>query len=294
MTNSPFAGLKPLPGEFAMGHAGRIGRVNAFMEGWYPLAKALSEHGHRRLPIRQPTVIHTLAKLAEMEAETYASEHSLVGISAFRIGISGDLHSWTALQACDWRTLSHNNKWCTDCAQSDRDRYGFSYWRRDHQVPGQLFCETHHCVLQGIESDDAFLLFPHECKRWSKSVSQAEQPSAASRVGKYHRIINDMLRGPSTALLPLLRRLQREELPARPASINVRLRVLHAPRWFAQATFSEEWVSDVMGNVGTACCKGAVALAVYLSISELSVTEALAWLRTTPTTASRVSLELVA
>lgn len=277
-----------------MGHAGRVGQVNAFMEGWYPLAKALGEHGRHRLPIKQPTVIHTLAKLAEMEAETYASEHSLVGISAFRIGISDDLHSWTALQACEWRTLSHKNKWCPHCAQSDRDRYGFSYWRRDHQVPGQLFCETHHCVLQGIESDDAFLLFPHECKRWSKSMSQAEQTPAASRVRKYHRIIDDMLRGPSTALLPIWQRLRREELLARPALINARLRVLHVPRQFAQATFSEEWVSDVMAGAGMVCCKGAVALAVYLTISELSVTEALAWLRNAPETASRASLELVA
>ncbi|BCK86783.1 hypothetical protein MIZ01_0549 [Sideroxyarcus emersonii] len=32
---------------------------------------------------------------------------------------------------------------CNECVLADEDKYGFAYWRRDHQLPGVLVCQTH-------------------------------------------------------------------------------------------------------------------------------------------------------
>lgn len=33
--------------------------------------------------------------------------------------------------------------YCPECAKEDRDKYGFSYWHTEHQIPGSILCEKH-------------------------------------------------------------------------------------------------------------------------------------------------------
>ncbi len=36
---------------------------------------------------------------------------------------------------------------CHECVLADEDKYGFAYWRRDHQLPGAMVCQTHGMPL---------------------------------------------------------------------------------------------------------------------------------------------------
>lgn len=36
---------------------------------------------------------------------------------------------------------------CHECVLADEDEHGFAYWRRDHQLPGVLVCQTHGTAL---------------------------------------------------------------------------------------------------------------------------------------------------
>lgn len=36
---------------------------------------------------------------------------------------------------------------CHECVLADDEKYGFAYWRRDHQLPGVLVCQTHGTPL---------------------------------------------------------------------------------------------------------------------------------------------------
>lgn len=39
-------------------------------------------------------------------------------------------------------------RWCPECVNQDRDKYGETYWHRLHQIAGMDICPVHHCRLQ--------------------------------------------------------------------------------------------------------------------------------------------------
>jgi hypothetical protein len=41
-------------------------------------------------------------------------------------------------------------RFCVQCAREDRARWGESYWRREHNLPGVLVCTVHHQVLREV------------------------------------------------------------------------------------------------------------------------------------------------
>jgi hypothetical protein len=54
---------------------------------------------------------------------------------------------------------------CPKCIEDDlsaRHKRYFSYWRRSHQLSGQLFCPVHGCGLRSSDRDDFVSEFPHE------------------------------------------------------------------------------------------------------------------------------------
>ena len=40
---------------------------------------------------------------------------------------------------------------CIQCAREDRSRWGESYWHREHNLPGVLFCVAHHRMLREVD-----------------------------------------------------------------------------------------------------------------------------------------------
>lgn len=49
------------------------------------------------------------------------------------------------------RELNKYLRFCPECFKEDIDRFGESYWRRFHQVPGVLYCIKHGCELVDSE-----------------------------------------------------------------------------------------------------------------------------------------------
>lgn len=45
--------------------------------------------------------------------------------------------------------LVRYRRFCAACAREDRDRWGESYWHREHQLPGVLMCIKHGTALRG-------------------------------------------------------------------------------------------------------------------------------------------------
>lgn len=44
-------------------------------------------------------------------------------------------------------------KKCLTCEEIDRQKLGFTYLRRDHQIPGVMWCLIHQCPLEWVDSD---------------------------------------------------------------------------------------------------------------------------------------------
>lgn len=47
-----------------------------------------------------------------------------------------------------WKNFGSRLQLCPECHAADMSRYGESYWRRLHQLPGVLICPQHECFLQ--------------------------------------------------------------------------------------------------------------------------------------------------
>jgi hypothetical protein len=80
-------------------------------------------------------------------------------------------------------SLKTTQAYCKTCASEDKDRFGFSYWRRHHQFPHVFSCGVHGtplmtgsgcCAVTSRAGRHARLpQRPCFCKRWSKPVIKA-------------------------------------------------------------------------------------------------------------------------
>jgi hypothetical protein len=63
-----------------------------------------------------------------------------------RFGTRGIIHTKIGIMASSVKTPIFL-RFCPECFKSDYEKYGESYWRRLHQVPGVLVCPKHFCLL---------------------------------------------------------------------------------------------------------------------------------------------------
>ena len=82
---------------------------------------------------------------------------------------------------------------CPKCVEDDlsaRHKRHFSYWRRSHQLPGQMFCPVHGCGLRSSNRDDFVSEFPHEllaesvlpCSELVAEVKQTDHVALAMEI----------------------------------------------------------------------------------------------------------------
>ncbi len=113
--------------------------------------------------------------------------HVRLGLSAFRIG---------------------RNQWlrfCPECVQEMQAAHGELWWRRDHQLPGVLFCPTHACLL--LESEVSFSQFSrHEfiaatlktCPSHARPVMRLMDQACLEHLQRIARRSADLLCNPPT------------------------------------------------------------------------------------------------
>lgn len=63
-----------------------------------------------------------------------------------RFGTRGIIHTKIGIMASSVKTPMFL-RFCHRCFKNDYEKYGESYWRRLHQVPGVLMCPDHFCLL---------------------------------------------------------------------------------------------------------------------------------------------------
>jgi len=72
---------------------------------------------------------------------------------------------------------------------------GVSYWRRDQQTLGQLWCQQHHQPLRYVEDQSAYLSSPIEYLSEARSVPVSIVRSAQSNpsVKKFLEIVSGLM-----------------------------------------------------------------------------------------------------
>jgi hypothetical protein len=156
----------PMPDEISGGHMGRLRWLNGWSDrltATQALRRELLSDG---IASQDSTALFLLAAASNMRATDYARLHSMMPAlrlaSAFGASIPHGSMEGT-------RSARVHGVWlprglplvCIDCIREDIDRWGFSWYRRSHQLVGVDWCEKHGRELARVKSCDPFWLTPY-------------------------------------------------------------------------------------------------------------------------------------
>ena len=135
---------KPMADEFCRGHVGRLRLLKQLKD--YSTSKAHQIYRTNDAD-HPPSFIATTANLVKMQLIQFVSLHSLLPLSHVVTPEDCEflpLLSPRILRKRGMMPLRKGGYYCDHCIAEDLNFWGFSYWRRSHQIPGLHWCEKHH------------------------------------------------------------------------------------------------------------------------------------------------------
>lgn len=155
----------PLPEELDRGYLGRVMRLNGIRSEKDAHHELFRLFDLEHLSRWERSVLEPLSCLAGQSLEQFVQNHSTL---PFRRAITSFLPNLTH-GSNERRSLLYNSGmiaarkgayFCAECVSADVKFHGVSYWRRDLQLPGQLWCPKHRSPLSFVDHEDAFLRPP--------------------------------------------------------------------------------------------------------------------------------------
>jgi hypothetical protein len=177
---------KPLPEEFSAGHLGRLIRINGMppnREDAYRFLHAAASP-HSELKLESP--LHAMARLLEMDVAPYARRHSLLPFHsfAFRSDSAGYHTQWRQAhyRRFGFSAINPHAVFCPACVAEDETFWGFSYWRREHQILGMRRCARHEETLMYTTEGNAYFSTPGEWIAYAQHYLIRDQLDATSDI----------------------------------------------------------------------------------------------------------------
>ena len=180
---------KPMPDEFCRGHIGRLRRLNFFnsSENYIRNISLLYRefHGTAR-------PLEAVASLSNLPLHNYLLLHTLLPITNLIIkGHELDpTMTWSnyIVSAHGLSKTHQGGYFCDQCVREDIDFWGYSYWRRSHQIRGVHCCEKHN--LHPLRHAQTTFAFDYSPDFWGsdkkvKASIYAGQYRASSAIQTY-------------------------------------------------------------------------------------------------------------
>lgn len=154
----------PLPDEIARGYLGRIGQHNGLFDEARIGIMLRRFVGSEAVSRREHAALELLASVAQIDLSVFLQQHTLLPYRKIIATHRGqDVQSWSnrsLLWTQGMKAMRTAAYFCPECVGEDIDFHGQSYWRRQHQLPGQLLCAKHSRGLRYVDSDRAWLTPP--------------------------------------------------------------------------------------------------------------------------------------
>jgi hypothetical protein len=141
--------IRPLPDELCLGHLGRIRAWHGY-RNLNGAAQAVSEHVERSgLSTPGAPRAHALAALADISAQDYVEQHTMLPYMSFALASAEDRHCGGAppnlVRKQAFMTPRAAAYFCPACIEHDLSTSGcgYAYWRRTHHLPARSTCPDH-------------------------------------------------------------------------------------------------------------------------------------------------------
>ena len=182
---------EPLPDEICRGHAGRLRHRNRLRD-LASLTKAL------RVQIGSPdlSLASTIARLCGMSPLEYVQLHTMTPFMACVVPGKVNLKmpwSESTLRRIGAATPREDAYLCPLCVKEDETFWGFSYWRRSHQLPGFSECQKHGTPLSYVQGWEGFDRLPSHWLKTEGSTTICEPHLASPAVERFREAANALL-----------------------------------------------------------------------------------------------------
>jgi len=154
----------PLADELGHGYLGRLCSGNMLNQAQLARGFGVCIDAMNKSQTRRALLDRVLSEL-QMDRAAWVRQHSLVPASMLlgrwrggQLGLSRFGHEQHVARSFVTASVA---RMCRDCVAGDRERIGFSYWRRTHQLRGVTWCIKHHRPLSQVVDHCAFETSPH-------------------------------------------------------------------------------------------------------------------------------------
>lgn len=242
----------PNPDEFLGGYIGRVARMNHASRDqiWHSLyAKSV----RRSWPGRSKTWALPLSKALSMTVTELLTAHTLEPFLRAHCRPITDsryspinIHFLPAIKNTEVAVPGRYLRFCPSCVREDVDFWGYSYWRRSHQIPGVLGCMKHWTELMEVHDLNAKDHLPELYD--SKSLSRCQSNLWSPDVNRYAEISAGLLEIESHIPIQQARYRMRQQA----TSIGLRLAILGNRKSVSDKVvenFPRPWLSVLVPNI---------------------------------------------
>lgn len=196
-----------MPDELHLGYLGRMMHLNSIRA--YDIPEALSKikkRGNLSFDLwGTGTTLNLLTNVTQKSETELVRDHTLIPI--FTLGWIKAWHKQLSLgmRVTAMQLVRDELCFCESCAAEDLIKHGFSYWRREHQLPGNGWCRTHTRMLRIINKKNAYFKSPSHFGLGADNEKKSKPDEASSplidRFLFLQKLILKAERGPSRVIL---------------------------------------------------------------------------------------------
>lgn len=176
----------PLADELVAGQIGRWRLLNRFGSDKQFAAELRRRYAAKGIGPRDAPLIHVVAGLCGMRAHEYARLHTMLPFTAFTCLDPQRMQGWGPATArlCGKSIPRRAAYLCPNCVAEDRAFWGYSYWRRSHQLPGAFWCQKHiDAPLRAVTESSAFAVPPQTWLDSGKTLAHRFPRSMRDQAG---------------------------------------------------------------------------------------------------------------